>query len=135
MQNSRGITDSSRIVISPEDVLVYQGQRFLLPCVAYLDSNSSADPSLSWSKNDTQLMTDSRIIVHSSIVSDVSGVRFVRGVLEVCGVLGADSGKYSCVLSMDGVETDTADFEITITQKDGELILCMVVTMPSLKKG
>ena len=57
----------------------------------------------------------------------MGGVRFVRGVLEVCGVMSADSGDYSCVLSMDGVERDTADFEITITQKDGELILCVIV--------
>ena len=51
----------------------------------------------------------------------------MRGVLEVCGVMSADSGNYSCVLSIDEVERDTADFEITITQKNSELILYVIV--------
>lgn len=71
-------------------------------------------------KNGSPLSPDSRHTVYEAVDIVVSGVRFVRVLLEVCGVRVEDTGRYSCVLTMNGVESDRTGFEMTVTQYDGE---------------
>lgn len=113
--------DLSQIVISPEDVLVYQGRTVILPCVAYLDTSNATQPTISW-RNGTSPLTqgDPRVTIHALVESDVRNMTFVRGVLEVCDVRAEDANQYSCVLSTNGVERDTAAFNIIVTTDDGK---------------
>ena len=102
------------IVISPDEVSrVEAGSTNFLSCVAFGDPL----PNITWSRDSTDLSSDTRITIHEEIVTE-NTVDFVKSTFQICGIKHSDSDKYSCN-AFSGTIADVFYFNITVTTVNG----------------
>ena len=95
-------------MIQPGEIHVRNGNTVNINCVA----NGFPVPSVTWSKDDTVLINDSRTTVYEEMVVQ-GGIPFVKSVLQICSTEVVDSGDYNCTADNE-FSKDTISFKVTV---------------------
>ena len=102
---------SSVIVLQPPaNVEAFVAHTVRISCAAYGEPLPS---DISWTGPGGSIATGGRVKIytHSKTVNATESSVFLVSTLEICGVLTADSGQYTCTASDNGISTSVGSSE------------------------
>ena len=96
------------VVAPPPLTEVRAGTTVLFTCAGY----GVPTPYVTWAKDGELLYNDTRVSIYDRIVSE-GGVELTRSVLELCSVVPADEGNYTCSF-LNSVGSNSSTFYLEV---------------------
>lgn len=115
--------EPARLVVSPQNTEVFANRTVVLTCTAF----GIPSPTVSWYREDSLLMNDTRVSIDTEDTTDENENTFVASTLRISSTEESDSGSYNCSVD-NGVGSDSTTFELTVRPCKEKSLLKLAVT-------